>query len=100
MDTTPTNDPPVVQLVGPSVDDEFLALMCSDEEWLRAEFDAIVAAEWVDPPQPLRPNDRTSRPKARRNHSRTRALVPQEPPIPRRARVRSPPRGRHRRPRK
>jgi hypothetical protein len=30
--------------------DEFLALVCADEEWLRAEFDAIVAAEWPGPP--------------------------------------------------
>jgi hypothetical protein len=30
--------------------EEFLALVCSDEQLLRAEFDAIIAAEWPDLP--------------------------------------------------
>ena len=30
--------------------DEFLDLLCADEELLRAEFEAIVAAEWPRPP--------------------------------------------------
>ena len=34
-------------------DDEFLALLCADEELLRAEFDAIIAASWPDPPARL-----------------------------------------------
>ena len=41
----------------------FADLVCQDEEWLRAEFDAIVAAEWgapppAPPPAPPGPDDR------------------------------------------
>ena len=25
---------------------EFVTLICADDEWVRAEFDAIIAAEW------------------------------------------------------
>jgi hypothetical protein len=35
-------------------DAEFFALVCSDEDLLRAEFDAIIADEWPDPPPPER----------------------------------------------
>ena len=37
------------------VDEEFLALMCADEELLRAEFDAIIAEEWADSPPRAEP---------------------------------------------
>lgn len=30
--------------------EEFMAMICRDEELLRAEFDAIVAAGWDEPP--------------------------------------------------
>ena len=33
-----------------TVDEQFLDLICSDEDLLRAEFDAIIAAEWPSPP--------------------------------------------------
>ena len=34
-----------------SVDEELLELVCADEEFLRAEFDAIIAEEWpTNPP--------------------------------------------------
>jgi hypothetical protein len=33
-----------------ALDEQFLELVCSDEELLRAEFDAIVSAEWPTPP--------------------------------------------------
>lgn len=33
-----------------TVDEQFLALICAEEELLRAEFEAIVAAEWPSPP--------------------------------------------------
>jgi len=36
--------------VEPSVDDRFLDLICSDPDLLAAEFDAILAAEWPEPP--------------------------------------------------
>jgi hypothetical protein len=35
-----------------AVEEEFWALMCEDEELLRAEFEAIVSAAWPDPPDP------------------------------------------------
>ena len=34
-----------------TVDEQFLALICAEEELLRAEFDAIVADEWPGPPE-------------------------------------------------
>ena len=33
-----------------TINEQFLALMCSDEDLLRAEFGAIIAAEWPSPP--------------------------------------------------
>jgi len=33
-----------------AVDEEFFALVYADPQWLRAEFDAIVAADWGSPP--------------------------------------------------
>jgi hypothetical protein len=32
------------------VDDQFLDLICTDADLLRAEFEAIIAAEWPSPP--------------------------------------------------
>ncbi|MDQ3733336.1 MAG: hypothetical protein M3400_04935 [Actinomycetota bacterium] len=41
------------------IDEAFLDLVCSDEEWLRAEFDAIVESGWGSgdrpPPRPASP---------------------------------------------
>ena len=54
-------------LDGSAIDEEFLALMCSDEEWLRAEFDAIIASEWGTPPRRRRPDEDVSRTKGRRD---------------------------------
>lgn len=34
------------------VEQEFLDLVCSDEELVQAEFEAIIAAEWPTPPSP------------------------------------------------
>jgi len=45
------------------LEDEFPALLCGDEEAVRAEFDAIIAANWAEPPvppAPRRPVPRTS----------------------------------------
>lgn len=33
-----------------TIDDEFFAMIYSDEELLRAEFDALMAAAWTSPP--------------------------------------------------
>jgi hypothetical protein len=38
-----------------TIDDAFLDIICQDEELLRAEFDALVAASWDEPPPPPRP---------------------------------------------
>ena len=35
-----------------AVEEEFWALLCEDEELVRAEFEAIVSAAWPDPPDP------------------------------------------------
>lgn len=35
-----------------AVDAEFWALVCEDEEWLRAEFDEIVSEHWEIPARP------------------------------------------------
>jgi len=43
------------------VEEEFLALVYADEELLRAEFDALIAATWGQPRQPAGPR-RASRP--------------------------------------
>ena len=40
------------------VQDDFLALMCADDELLRAEFEEIVAAAWPSRPRPPGPNER------------------------------------------
>jgi hypothetical protein len=36
-----------------TVDEQFLDLICSNEELLQTEFDAIIAAEWLEPPVSL-----------------------------------------------
>src|SRR4026207_917 len=46
MPTTPA----IGDTAARSVDEQFLALMCYDEDLLRAEFDAIITAEWASPP--------------------------------------------------
>jgi hypothetical protein len=46
MPTTPA----LADTAARTVDEQFLALMCSDEDLLRAEFDAIITAEWPSPP--------------------------------------------------
>lgn len=44
VDPTPQGLTPVADR------DAFVDLVCSDPEWLRAEFDAIVAGQWEDSP--------------------------------------------------
>jgi hypothetical protein len=45
-----------------AVQEEFLALICADEDLLRAEFDAIIAAGWGQPRPPAR-HPRSRRPR-------------------------------------
>jgi hypothetical protein len=61
MVVSPAND---VEL--DRVEADFAELICGDEEWVRAEFDAIVAAEWGTPPPapPPAPPGRDDRPPA------------------------------------
>ncbi|TWD83037.1 hypothetical protein FB561_4190 [Kribbella amoyensis] len=44
--TAPTAEPGLERLAR----DEFLDLVCDDVDLLRAEFDALIAASWDDPP--------------------------------------------------
>ena len=41
---------PATDASAQTVEEQFLALVCSDEDLPRAEFDAITAAEWSSPP--------------------------------------------------
>jgi hypothetical protein len=80
-----------------TIEDEFLALVCADEQLLQLEFDAIVSAQWADPPpddsdggladEPAHvartPESGTARPPTR----------PRHPGVGGWARQRSPPRG-------
>lgn len=76
---------------------DFLALVCADEELLRAEFEAIIAAEWPARP-PRRPggpppgaaNRRPGRPGGDRR-PRPPADRPRRPHDDSRARQRAPP---------
>jgi hypothetical protein len=81
-----------------STDEQFLELLCADEDLLRAEFDAIIAAEWPGPP-PAEPNGgRRSQPRPRSTRRRARARTaglpsrPRHPGIGGWTRQRSPPR--------
>ncbi len=73
-------------LTGSAIDEEFLALMCSDEEWLHAEFNAIISAEWGTPPHRRRPDEDVSRTNRGRDRSvqddirRDRVLSPESLP--------------------
>jgi hypothetical protein len=40
----------VVLMQTSTLDEQFLAIVCEDEDMLRAEFDAIIAASFDDPP--------------------------------------------------
>jgi len=77
--------------------EEFLAILCSDEDLLRAEFDAIIAAEWPSlPPDPPEDDGALERSPGTARHQPTGARVrlpnrPRHPGIGGWARQRSPP---------
>jgi len=76
---------------------DFLAVLCADEELLRAEFDAIVDANWDAPPPvpPARPGGPDRRPAPVRPPRRIPRPAPGRHPAGRGpARERSPPRTR------
>ncbi|HEY2199960.1 MAG TPA: hypothetical protein VGH69_20095 [Mycobacterium sp.] len=73
MPTTPAPGETIV----PSVDQQFLDIICSDADLLEAEFDAIIAAEW-----PSRPEDRGGRGEAPREASRSLSRAAARDPGP------------------
>jgi hypothetical protein len=80
-----------------TVDEQFLDLICNDQDLLAAEFDAIIAAEWPGPPANPPGHGATSRHlingAGRRVTARVRGAVsqPPHPGIGGWARQRSPP---------
>jgi len=71
-----------------TLDEELVALLCEDEDLVRAEFDAIIEANWGEPPPPPAPRPPVpSTPYRDVVHPRWRNHVP----IGRSARQRSPP---------
>jgi hypothetical protein len=89
------------------VEERFLALVCADEELLRAEFDAIIASAWGQPTPPARPRPtRPPGPPAPRGEQRadgSAGELPGRQHYPageRRSRQRAPPPGRQVSPRR
>ena len=88
---------PVFGSVAASVDEQFLDLLCSDEDLLRAEFDAIIAAEWPTPPTDDPAGDGVAghhqRPGGTRGDTRVAAvpITPRHPGVGGWGRPRSPP---------
>jgi len=75
-----------------AADDLFVELVCADDEWVRAEFAALIDAVWTDPPprEPVQHPASTPPPSLRRE-PRTVAPHPQERADQREGRQRSPP---------
>ncbi|WP_338184955.1 hypothetical protein [Jatrophihabitans sp.] len=93
MTTTATSG----QVGTATIEEEFLAIIASDAEIVRGEFEAIIAAEWPDPP-PTEPGgaDAVGRPlqgQGRRRAARTGRLLrrPRSPGVDGARRERSPP---------
>jgi len=71
-------DRPAARVATPPVTDEaFLDLVCSDDELVRAAFEAIVAEEWPSAPSPPRPIRAAGFPE--RGRSRRSRPVPHAP---------------------
>jgi hypothetical protein len=80
------------------ISESFIDLVCQDEELLRAEFDALIAAGWDTPsqPPPVAPRAERPRPPGRPGPARgAPGLRPARtcPPRPGPGRSRSPPEG-------
>lgn len=71
-----------VDAAAPSTSDLFLELLCADEDLLRAEFEAIVAAEWPSPPpdQPAESNIARQGPPGSSSSTRGRPAAPPSRP--------------------
>lgn len=92
--TTVTNDAAATgDLVEVSADEEFWNLVCADDDWLRAEFEAIVSSGFAD--RQARPRPSGSSPRGLPGASVPSRWEPGRPrglrPAPRVARQRSPP---------
>ena len=78
-----------------STAEQFLDVLLADEDLLRAEFDAIVAAEWPSPPpaEPRRRDPADRLPRRHRTRARAARLAtrPRHPGVGAWARERSPP---------
>jgi len=77
--------------------EEFLDLICNDTDLLAAEFDAIIAAAWPDPPEQPPQRDNAGgrpdggRPSRRARRAPARPGEPGQPGIEASSRQRSPP---------
>lgn len=96
MSTTPLSD----EEAATDLDEGLLALVCNDSELLAAEFDAIVAAEWDEPPGERpgrgaagRPRSRGAARRAPEPNRRPVLTRPRHPGIGGWSRQRSPPAG-------
>jgi len=80
-----------------AAEEEFLAIVCSDEDLVRAEFDAIIAAEWPslppDTPEDDAPVERSPGAARRQPRGRQARLPkwPRHPGVGGWSRQRSPP---------
>jgi len=90
-------DRPAAGVAAPTVTDEaFIDLVCSDDELMRAAFDAIVTEEWPSAPSPPRPARAAGFPEPRRSRRSRPAPdglgpVRSRRPVRRAGRQRSPP---------
>lgn len=57
-------------VVTPGTTEQFLELVCADDDLVRAEFDAIIAAEFASPPVHPVADAPGARPRRHRNRSR------------------------------
>jgi hypothetical protein len=80
---TPTIQAPDSATATRGTNERFVELVCADEDLLRAEFDAIIAARWPSPP-PAEPDHRSdTRPHPRRARHRRDANAALRPIRPR-----------------
>ena len=90
----PTQTGPGLGQTG-TVDEQFLALLCTDVDLLRAEFDAIIAAEWPSPPATsrgcIRTQPRNAQPLGHARGHHAPRIIRRRHPRGGRTRQRSPP---------
>lgn len=73
----PTTGEPDGDIAALSTNELFVDLLCADEDLLRAEFDAIIAAEWPgQPPDEPGYEDSAGRPRRARHHRKSSDPAP------------------------